>query len=136
MSTLVKNFEKLSRPIIYDGLKSRTCSPSDVDAFMEFYNKYLILTEVKEEGKDITTGQKICLTRIADAWNKADKDKVGIVIVTHHPSTDSIIKLADTIISKVYIAGKWKDMSKKNINYKDFLQLFAEKYNISHLKFN
>ena len=135
MSTLVKNFEKLSRPIIFDGLKSRTCSLTDIDGVLEYYNKYLILTEVKEAGKDITIGQKIVNTRIVDAWNKAGEDKVGVVILTHHNPTDSTIILANTTISKVYINGKWNDMSKKNINYKKFLQLFAQKYDISHMKF-
>ena len=135
MSTLVKNLEKMSRPIIFDGLKSRTCHPSDIDSMLEYYNKYLLLTEVKEEGKDITTGQKICLTRIVDAWDKASQDKVGVVILTHHPSSDKTILLADTTISKIYIGGKWFDMTKKNINYKQFLTLFAEKHNISHMKF-
>ena len=136
MSTLVKNFDKLSRPIIYDGLKSRTCSPSDVDVMLEFYDKFLILSEIKEFGKDITVGQDICLTRIANAWNKASKDKVSVVIFAQHPSADSVIRLADCVINKVYMNGKWIDLSKKKINYKDFLQLFADKHNISHLNFN
>jgi hypothetical protein len=136
MSTLVKNFDKLSRPIVYDGLKSKTCSPSDVDVMMEFYNKFLILSEIKEKGKDITVGQNICLTRIADAWNKASKDKVSVVIFAQHNPSDEVILLADCTINKVYMNGKWIDLSKKNINYKHFLQLFAEKHNIEHLNFN
>lgn len=135
MSTLVKNLEKLNRPIIFDGLKSRTCSPTDFDSVMEFYNKYLIITEVKEIGVDITLGQQITTTRIIDAWN-SDKNKIGIIILTHHSSADSMVILANTTISKVYMNGKWIDLSKKNINYKHFLQLFSNKHNIKHLNFN
>ena len=129
-TTLVKNLEKMSRPIIFDGLKSKTCHPSDIDSMMEFYNKYLILTEVKEDNKDITTGQSICLTRIADSWNKSGKDKVEIVILTHHNPADNQIMLVDSTISKVYVNGQWKNHTE---NYKDFLMKFGCKFNIKHL---
>lgn len=132
---LVQNLEKLERPIIFDGLTSKMCYPTDIDAVIELYNKYLIITEVKELGKDITVGQSLTTTRIIDAWN-SDKNKLGMVVFTQHNPEDTEILLKNTIVKKVYMNGVWRDMSKKNITYKKFLQIFGETYNIEHLKFN
>ena len=133
MQTLVKNYAKLTRPIIFDGLKSRTCSPSDVDYILEFYGKYLILGEVKEQGKDVTIGQNMLLTRMADAWNKIPGN-VAIVVFSQHNPSDTNILLAETKLKKVYKDGKWRDLSDKNLTTKQFLNLFAENYDISHMK--
>lgn len=130
---LVRNLEKLTRPIIFNGLKSRTCSPTDMDWLLEYYGKFLLIGEVKELGKDITVGQSITTTRICDAWNKIPGN-IGIVIFSQHNPEDKLIMLADSIINKVYISGKWVDMLKKNITVKEFLNKFADKYNISHMK--
>lgn len=133
MQTLVKNFNKLSRPIIFDGLKSKTCSPTDMDYVLEYYGKYLILGEVKETGKDITIGQNIMLTRVADAWNRIPGN-VAIVVFSQHNPQDETILLAQTSVKKVYKDGKWVDLSNKNLTTKQFLNLFADRYEISHMQ--
>lgn len=133
MQTLVKNFAKLSRPIIFDGLKSKTCSPSDIDYVLEYSSKYLILGEVKERGKDVTMGQNLLLTRIADAWNKIPGN-VAIVVFSQHSPIDEVIMLANTRVNKVYMNGKWISLDEKKLNTKDFLNMFAEKHNISHMQ--
>jgi hypothetical protein len=133
METLVKNFNKLTRPIIFDGLKSKTCSPTDVDYVLEYYGKYLILGEVKEKGKDITVGQNIMLTRMADAWNKIPGN-VALVVFSQHKAYDEVILLAETAVTKVYRNGKWVDLSNKKLTTKQFLNMFADTYEISHMQ--
>ena len=131
MSTLVKNFEKLTRPIIFDNVGG-TCSATDIDFVFELYNRFLILGEIKEFTKDITIGQELVTTRIVNAWNKIPGN-IGLVVFAQHDSEDKIIALKDCIVNKVFIEGKWKKM-KTRINVKDFVQLFATKYDIKHLK--
>lgn len=131
MSTLVKNLEKLSRPIIFDNVGG-VCTATDLDFVFELYNKFLILGEVKEYGKNITIGQELVTTRIVNAWNKVPGN-VGIVVFAQHDSEDKAILLADCQIKKVFMNGVWKSM-KTRITVKDFVQLFASRYDIQHLK--
>lgn len=130
--TLVKNREKLERPIIYDGLLSGKISPTDIDACFELFNKFLILFEIKEQGKDITIGQKITTTRIIDAWN-SDPNKLGIIIFAQHNPQDNEIMLKDCIVNKIYMNGEWKNLSKK-VDVKTFLITLGNKFNINPFK--
>jgi hypothetical protein len=130
MKTLVKNLEKLKRPIIFDNVGGK-CTATDMDFLFEFYNKFLICGEIKEKSKDITVGQKITLTRLVDCWNKVEGN-IGIIIFAQHNPDNKIIMLADCIVNKVYINGKWKPI--ENTTVSEFIQMFAEKYNIKHLK--
>jgi len=129
--TLVRNLEKLSRPIIFDNVGG-ACTATDIDFVFELYSKFLILGEVKENHKQITVGQELVTTRIVNSWNKIPGN-VGIVIFAHHSADDKQILLADCIINKIYINGKWKTMGTR-ITVKDFVQLFATKYDLKHLK--
>lgn len=132
MSTLVKNMEKLQRPIIFDGLKSGNISPTDIDSVIELWNKFLILFEVKELGKDITIGQKITTTRIIDSWN-LDKNKTGIVIFAQHNPEDKEILLAECKVNKIYMDGEWKSIN-KNVDVKSFLTILGNKFNVKPLQ--
>jgi hypothetical protein len=126
MKSLVKNLEKMQRPIIFDGLKSGF-QLTDIDFTWEYKNKFLILGEIKEFGKDITIGQQITTTRIINSWNNSP-EKIGIIIFAQHqPDIDKIL-LADCIVKKIY-DGQWREL-KKEISVKQFIDLFLKKHNI------
>lgn len=128
MQTLVKNFNKLSRPIIFDGFNSGLFF-SDIDFTWEFKNKYLILGEVKEKGKNMLTSQQLFTTRIADAWEKEEGKKALIIFAQHEPG-EEVVHLKNCTVSKVYIKGMWKTL-KHEITVKEFLNLFFIENNIN-----
>lgn len=136
MSTqsLVKNNALFNQPLLFDGVQSDKIYPSDIDSFIELWNKYLILIEVKTKGKDITLGQNIAMTRIIQSW-EADKNKIGMVLHVYHSEYDSSkpIMLKDCIVNKVYTKGKWNNM-KNNLSVKEFLIMFGNKFNINPFK--
>ncbi len=134
MSTLVKNQALFNQPLLFDGIQSDKIYPSDVDSFIELFNKYLIMIEVKVKGKDITLGQNIALSRICDSW-EADKNKTGMVLHVYHSEYDSSkpIMLKDCVVNKVYTKGKWKNMT-NSVSVKDFLIMFGNKFGINQLK--
>jgi hypothetical protein len=128
--SLVKNMSKLSRPIIFDGFTPKF-QLTDIDFVWELKNKFLILGEVKEFGKDITIGQAITTTRIVDAWN-SDPNKIGIIIFAQHHPDVTEIQLADCIVNKIY-DGSWKEL-KQSVTVSKFIDMMISKYDITYLK--
>lgn len=133
MASLIKNMEKLSRVISYDGLCKGKNSPTDIDAVFEINNHVLLMFEVKEHGKDITQGQKFTTTRIIDAWNSVP-GHIGVVVYATHPAENQVITLADCIVQKIYRDKGWYGIYDVEMNVGQFVEMFAKKYNVEELK--
>lgn len=110
----VTNFEKLHRSIIFDGIapsQNTKVYPSDIDGMIELKNSLLILMEFKEEGLSIPLGQRLALTRIADAWSMSGENKYGVVVkVEHSPEAVDVILAHETMAVSIYHKGEWKDL--------------------------
>lgn len=128
--SLIKNIDKLCRPIDFTGLKG-ACTGTDIDNLLEFDNKYLFLNEVKEYGKELSIGQELALTRIINAWE--DSGKIGyIAFLWHNPDVD-VILLNECIVVKVYKSKQWIDVLNSNITYLRYLQILKDRYGIKRL---
>ena len=132
MEDLIKYRKRFNQPIVFNGLQDGVISPTDIDFCFEVDNKFLIIGEVKMQGKSITIGQKLVLQRIVDSWQKSGPDKLSIAyFVTHNTNASDDVILADTDVESVYFNGQWQD---KNIKFKKSVQMLSEKWNINKLK--
>lgn len=93
--------------------------PTDMDGLIELNNEVLVLFEFKEEGKDIITGQKTALERIADSWDTSvQKDEYGkkiqkksYVLKCEHPPVEGVeIKSSDAKVTSIYMCGQWNPL--------------------------
>ena len=87
MSSLIKNSDRVRQVLDFTGVQNGKMHPSDIDAVLEFDNKYLILMEVKYDDSYIPVGQRMLLERLAEAWVAAGKDAV-ILKVSHNFEDD------------------------------------------------
>ena len=132
MKDLIKYRDRFNQPIVYNGLQDGVISPTDIDFCFEVDNMFLLLGECKVEGKALTTGQRLVIERIIDSWTNSGYNKKAIgYFVTHNVDPSKDIVLADTHVESVYYNGQW---SKKNIKFKESLQLIFEDWNIDKLK--
>lgn len=116
MNSLIKNINKVSRPIDFTGLSSGNIHPSDIDAALEINGEYLVLIECKEKGKELDLGQKLLLQNINNNWHS--KYRKSIVLVVEHDDLE-VIQLKDTTVIKYYFNKEW---SSCNENTKQFMK--------------
>lgn len=139
---LIKNDTKVSRSLDFEGLKraegmsKNSVYASDIDAIMEFNNKFLIIVEAKEEGLDLSLGQEIMLRNIAKSWTDSGhvqgiNKKALVIFVTHSPEGDGPVPIKECMVKSISIGG---DFMERNGNLLEFLWDVAEKWDIDKLK--
>ena len=114
MSSLIKNSDRVRQVLDFTGVQNGKMHPSDIDAVLEFDNKYLILMEVKYKDSYIPTGQRLLLERIADAWC-ANLGKDAAILKVSHDFEDDKKDVPLDKCKVTYIwdrVGKWKQLEK------------------------
>ena len=127
---MIKYKNRIKQVLDFTGVGDSKIHPSDIDAILEFDNKYLIIFEVKLKGVQVPYGQKLLFERIADCWQKTNGEAF-IVYCEHETDTNEIVNMANTTVKKVY--NKKKNFI-RNQNIREFLMILAEHYNINKLK--
>lgn len=106
---------RASQLIAFDELQYGSITPTDIDGIIEYKNKFYAIFEVKYCDKEVPFGQRLCIQRMVDDFNKAGKKAIGFVCehYVHDPMED--VKLAECTIREVYYNGKWVDKCKGKI---------------------
>lgn len=99
------------------GMSNGRISCTDIDAVIEVGGKYLILFEVKYNGKDIPVGQSLLLERMAKCWCCKPGNRAIVAQVNHSvKDTNTDVKLASQEVTRVYADREdgwtWKSSSK------------------------
>ena len=112
--SLINNRDLVKQVIDFTGVQNGKMHPMDIDAVLEFDNRILILIEVKLNGNQIPTGQRLTLERICDVWHKKDiyktnKKRKAIVLKVEHNFRDSTknIPIEKCFVTSVYYNSKW-----------------------------
>ena len=113
------NDKKFRQMHLFSGLQHEKKSPTDIDFCYEIDDKVLILGELKEEGKEVPTGQTLAFTRICDAWEKSGVGKCAWYLEIQHPEQKGDIIVANCNVVRYYYMGMW---SRSNQNVIQFLE--------------
>ena len=79
-SRSIINDKKFRQMHLFNGLQHEKKSPTDIDFCYEIDDKVLILGELKEEGKEVPTGQNLAFTRICDGYVVKVKSKCDSIL--------------------------------------------------------
>lgn len=126
---MIKYPKRIKQVVDFSGFNNKL-HPSDIDAVLEFNNKYLFLFEVKLKGVETPIGQDLLLTRIADTWQTEDKHSF-VIYCEHNTKQDEVVTLKNTNAVKIYHNHENK---MQNINTHDLLVKIATYWNIEKLK--
>ena len=127
---MIKHEKRIKQVLDFKGVGNTKIHPSDIDAVLEFDNKFLILFEVKLKGVTVPFGQRLLFERIADCWQKVNKEAF-VVYCEHETDTSEIVSMQNTTVVNVYHKGA---NNKRNENIKEFLNKLADHYGIEKLK--
>jgi len=126
----IKYPKRIRQVLDFKGVGNSKIHPSDIDAILEFDNKYLIIFECKLKGVTVPFGQRLLFERIADAW-QLQNGQAFVVYCEHQTNPLEFIKMANTTVVEVYHKQK---NHKRNENVLNFLIKLADNYNITKLK--
>lgn len=126
----IYNQDRLTQVIDLTLNKNSKIYPTDIDAVLEFDNKYLLIFEVKAKGVEVPIGQKIVFERIADCWQEFNGESF-IVYCEHETEPDEVIKLSQCNVFRVYHKGI---SYHRNETVYNFLERMSNKYDITKLK--
>lgn len=108
--SLIRNTNQVKQSIDFTGIENGKIHPSDIDAVLEFDNKYLILFEVKRINNELPTGQRLLLERMCDNWG----GKSIVLFVWHNFKDDTKdIPLIECSVEKYYFNKKWTKAKKE-----------------------
>ena len=127
---MIKYKNRIKQVLDFRGVGDSKIHPSDIDAVLEFDNKYLIIFEVKLKGVQVPFGQRLLFERIVNCWQKNNGEGF-IVYCEHETNTEEIIQMENTTVVNVYHNKK---NHARNENIKNFLLNLAEHYKIDKLK--
>ena len=127
---MIKHEKRIKQVLNFKGVGNSKIHPTDIDAVLEFDNKFLIMFEVKYKGVQVPTGQELVLHRIADAW-QATGGEAFVVYCWHETETSEVVNMQNTVVYKVY-NNKKKFIREQNI--REFLQKLAKHYKINKLE--
>jgi len=126
---MIKDKNKISQIIDFTGLGRSKIYPTDIDAVLEFDNKFLIIIEVKYKGVKQPLGQQILLHRLADCWQTVNQEAF-VINCEHETHSSKIINLYNTTVVSVYHK---KIKHKVNSKLYELLKKIAKHYKITKL---
>lgn len=127
---MIKHPNRIKQVLDFRGVGNSKIHPTDIDAVLEFDNKYLILFEIKLKGKENTLGQELVLKRIVDCWEKVN-GKAFIIYCEHNTNPKEIVTMENTLVNRIYTGGV---NYKRKQNLKQCLIKLADYYKITKLK--
>lgn len=129
---MIRSSNQVRQAIDFVGIENGKIHPSDIDAILEFDNEALIIIEVKKQGCEIPTGQRLVLERITDSWHTNTKS-ICLFVTHSFKEDDKDIPLQECFVERYYYKNKWKITDHKPL--KEALNLLGEIWNIQKLKF-
>jgi len=104
---MIKHQGYASKVINYNSLQFGNISPTDIDGFIEYHDKWFIFIETKFNQAQMPRGQELALERICDAIQSPTKN--AIVFFTSHQD-DGVnveIDIGLSLVIKYRYMGKW-----------------------------
>lgn len=128
--SLFKNPERAKQLIDFSGLNilGTPIYPSDFDFVLELWDVGYMFGEFKYNGKIVETGQKLYLTRIVKATEKANKFTVSFIADHYVSNPKEMIPAAECIVREYLFTGIYTWISpKKTTTVKELQDWFTQK---------
>jgi hypothetical protein len=106
-SRLIKNREKASQLLAFDGLQWGRCRCTDIDMSLDWQGKTFVFVEIKTEGVLLTVGQRIHLESIVKAIKAGGKEAYAVV-ACHQTKLAHDVHVAQCRTDRVFNGNTWE----------------------------
>jgi hypothetical protein len=104
---MIRNREYAAQLKRFDGLRWGSISPTDIDLYVEFGNRLMVLGECKYGHAPVPTGQRVGLERLVDAATLAPH-RYAALLILHHDTEAGDIDYATTEVVRYRWLHEWK----------------------------
>lgn len=105
---LIKNAKHLEQVHSFNGMVFyRGITPTDIDGVCDFGGKGFFVMEGKRRGATIPPGQKRCIERMIDAWQRGGVCSVA-VLYEHDCEAPQVVEVANCQVKEFYYNRKWR----------------------------
>ena len=111
--TIIRNEDFMRQIKDFSGMRFGRISPTDIDCFLDFWNKLFILVELKHGEAELPLGQKLALERLCDAC-ESDTRSSCLIIARHDCGKDESIDVSQAVVSDIRWERKWHSWRDKN----------------------
>jgi hypothetical protein len=102
----VNNIERMSQPVLSEGLLFGKCGTTDIDLSCDWQGRYFVFVELKYGKAPLTRGQQYHLEGLVNAIKEGGRDAVAIL--AHHATPEEMPIIAkDSIVSRAYLGYNW-----------------------------
>lgn len=106
MNDLIRNRQAVAQIIDFRKLHIGNITPTDIDGFIEYNDKYFIFIETKYRDKPLPTGQRLALQRLCDTLTSAGKHAI-VFITSHYAEIGMDIDFGETIVTEYRCGFQW-----------------------------
>ena len=127
----IRNREQKAQLVDFGGLKWGPIMPTDLDAYIDFGNKFFVFIEAKYGLARMSVGQRLALERLCDACHKPDQGVSAVAFLCSHSSKEDI-DLAKATVVEYRWQGKWQKPKRQGRTLKsgiDAMKAHVEKRN-------
>jgi hypothetical protein len=90
----------------YSGLRYGKITPTDIDGFMDFGNRFFIFIELKYGNGKMLYGQRLALERLCDAC-ATEQRLSSVIIARYHDASTEEIDVAPLLVSEYRLNRAW-----------------------------
>jgi hypothetical protein len=106
----VRNLERMSQPVLSEGLVFGKCGTTDIDLSCDWQGKYFVFVELKYGMSPLTQGQRYHLEGLVKAIKQGGREAVAIL--AHHQTPEGMPIIAkDSLVSSVHLGCKWETLA-------------------------
>ena len=120
--------DRMSQAVSYAGMDYPDGAfPTDIDGLIEWKDKGYILYELKFEGKQLSGGQRVAMTRMIDDLSHSGK-LCMLMVADHKNPISEFISLKDAVVRNVYVAESGKGVWSSCYNGKCNAKQLTDRY--------
>jgi hypothetical protein len=123
----IRHVERAQQINDFSGLRYGTITPTDIDGISDMHNRGYVIHEVKYRKAKVPRGQKLCLQRMVDDFNKAGKKSIAIIAEHSVDDTSVAVDNADCDVREIYMSSKtgWR-ATKRPFKLRELIDIFIE----------
>jgi len=115
---VIQNRSRATQINNFKNLRYGNITPTDIDGFIDFGNRYFIYIEVKLLGNDLPYGQRLALERLCDATQRGGVSSITYVVKHNVQNFNDDVDVGDLYVSEYRQDFKWHEQVER-IKLKD-----------------
>lgn len=114
---IIQNRKRARQIIDFSGVRYGNITPTDIDGYIEYHDKAIILVEMKLNNAEVPYGQYLALKRLIDNSAQAGKDAVLFICEHNIDDCEKDIDASNAIVRTIYYSKQEYSGNSETLRY-------------------